>query len=272
MLQQKLTTATIADLKAANTLLNRAKKNVEMAGLHFPILKWPCRLISIADSSHGTKHTSYAQEAGGIFLASDNTSKVIMNKAGVISRDSEHHLGGAVHRLACFSKKSKRISHSTSHAETLAAVSTIQYSQLIALRYTELISGCTVGASKPLQVLISISDTGKYIVPIDHYTDCYDLFQLCCGMKGIPTDKTQRLSILSIREDRLCGRIRNFIHIPTNAMVVDGLTKPGTFSELLKLVSTGQWTVWSTLSKCCTMRSLVKLDTYTEDDLVGLTS
>eukprot|EP00959_Pyramimonas_sp_CCMP1952_P093202 1951079-Pyramimonas_sp.AAC.1 len=46
-------------------------------------------------------------------------------------------------------------------------------------------------------------------------------------MKGIPVDKTQRLSIPSLREDRLSGKVRRMYHWPTELMAMDALTKVG---------------------------------------------
>ena len=146
----------------------------------------------------------------------------------------------------------------------------MQNEQLIALRYTEVLTGCCVGVRKPLSTLMDINDRAAFTVPIDHCTDCFDLFQLVCGLKGVPTDKTQRLAILSVREDRLTGRVRNFIHLPTNAMVMDGLTKSGTFPELMKLISTGIFNIVSPDGKHVSMRVSKPKSQYTEDDLIKL--
>ena len=79
------------------------------------------------------------------------------------------------------------------------------------------------------------------IVPVDHVTDCMDLFELVTNVKGLSNDKAQRLAILALREDRITRRIRNFIHIPTKAMLADGLTKDGVFEQLLYCATTGRW-------------------------------
>ena len=54
----------------------------------------------------------------------------------------------------------------------------------------------------PLQALIQIQENGKWCSPIDHCTDCRDLFQLVVGEKGVPQDRYQRLYVLSLREDK----------------------------------------------------------------------
>ncbi len=48
---------------------------------------------------------------------------------------------------------------------------------------------------------------------------------------------------MSLREDRLRGFIRLPQHRPTNAMLADGLTKSGTFLQLLHYVTTGLMTL-----------------------------
>eukprot|EP00959_Pyramimonas_sp_CCMP1952_P109064 2281057-Pyramimonas_sp.AAC.1 len=62
---------------------------------------------------------------------------------------------------------------------------------------------------------MQMQDEGRAMIPIDIITGCYDLYQLTTGLKGIPVDKTQRLSILALREDRLSGRRRRIYHGPT---------------------------------------------------------
>eukprot|EP00959_Pyramimonas_sp_CCMP1952_P312795 6547534-Pyramimonas_sp.AAC.1 len=47
---------------------------------------------------------------------------------------------GAAHPLVGQSRKSKRVSYSTSHAETVAAVGGSQTAQFTALRFTEMIA------------------------------------------------------------------------------------------------------------------------------------
>ena len=75
---------------------------------------------------------------------------------------------------------------------------------------------------------------------------------------------------MSVREDRLRGRVRNFIHLPTNAMVMDGLTKTGTFPELTRLISTGFFKVFSPPNKFVSMRNAAPKSQYIENDLIHL--
>eukprot|EP00959_Pyramimonas_sp_CCMP1952_P416400 8723743-Pyramimonas_sp.AAC.1 len=86
--------------------------------------------------------------------------------------------------------------------------------QFTALRFTEILIRPQLdrGPEGALKMLMQYPDETKTILPVDIVTDCYDLHQLVTGMKGIPVHKTQRLSILSLREDRLAGRLRRFYH------------------------------------------------------------
>ena len=84
------------------------------------------------------------------------------------------------------------------------------------------------------------------LVPVDCYTDCMDVWELVCSARGLSNDKTQRLVILGLREYRRYGLIRATIHIPTSAMLADGITKVGKFVQLLRYSTTGR-IVWGDL-------------------------
>eukprot|EP00959_Pyramimonas_sp_CCMP1952_P113484 2371955-Pyramimonas_sp.AAC.1 len=77
-----------------------------------------------------------------------------------------------------------------------------------------------------------MSNSGQYVVPIGRLTDCKDMFELVTGLKGVPQDRQQRLAIMALREERVTGRVRYTIHIPTDVMLSDALTKPGVFPQL----------------------------------------
>ena len=89
--------------------------------------------------------------------------------------------------------------------------------------------------------MMTIFNKSTMELRVDHYTDCLDFWQLCCGEKGIPSDKGSRLAIFSMREERLSGRIRGFIHIRTTIMLADGLTKIGIYDQLMRHQTTGYW-------------------------------
>ena len=111
-----------------------------------------------------------------------------------------------------------RIGASSSNAETLSATVGKELAQLVAIRLTEVFG---IGIQTPLHspaklsTFIEIQEAGAWMVPIDHFTDCRDLFHLVVGEKGVPQDRYQRLYILALREDRIKGTIRylSLIHI-----------------------------------------------------------
>ena len=90
--------------------------------------------------------------------------------------------------LAVVSHKAKRISSSTSTAETLSAVVGKELAQLVAVRLSELLGhGLThpFGTCPTLSSLRAMQEDGAWIIPIDHVTDCKDVFELVTGPKGI---------------------------------------------------------------------------------------
>eukprot|EP00959_Pyramimonas_sp_CCMP1952_P385393 8077005-Pyramimonas_sp.AAC.1 len=74
------------------------------------------------------------------------------------------------------------------------------------MRFTELLR-TTDRQHKPRDIL-EYFDAGQMEIATDHCADCWDFWQLCRGVKGVPSDKNSRLLILSIREERLTRRIR----------------------------------------------------------------
>ena len=125
--------------------------------------------------------------------------------------NAKSHIGGRCHLIAHISHKAKRISSSTSTAETLAAIIGRELAQLVAMRITELFCigiRTPLGCQPSLPQLIELQEDAAWKLPIDQYTDCRDLFMLMVGLKGVPQDRYQRLYVLSLREDRIKGAIR----------------------------------------------------------------
>ena len=77
------------------------------------------------------------------------------------------------------------------------------------------------------------------VLPIDHVAVCMDLLELVCGAKGLASDKSQRVAILALREDRMSGRLRYVMHFPTCAMLADSLTKTGLFLQMMMYCTSG---------------------------------
>ena len=189
---------------------------------------------------------SYAQEAVLILLGPDGRIKVEATTSIHYQKvsNAKEQLSKFVHIIASLSHKAKRVSGSTSRAETLAGVVGKELAQMIAMRLTELFApGISLPMKQPatMAMLIQIQDNAEFFVPIDHWTDCRDFFELSVGLKGVPQDRHQRLYVLSVREDRLRGFIRRFFWCPTTAMLCDGLTKSMTSEILYDLLTYGFW-------------------------------
>ena len=76
----------------------------------------------------------------------------------------EELVGGKAHVLWSQGSKSKRISYSTSHGETLAAINGTETASLVSLRIGELIHPC----QKPtLQQLALLQERGCESLPVD---------------------------------------------------------------------------------------------------------
>ena len=73
--------------------------------------------------------------------------------------------------------------------------------------------------------MIKLEEEGRFDIPMDIITDCKDLWELETGQKGVPQDRTQRLIIMSLRERRAQGRIRNACWTDTRDMIANSLTK-----------------------------------------------
>ena len=238
VLQSYVTKSKVKHLKAANMVVKKAKDpQFQELGLIYqrfsPRASW--RLMCIHDASAPSKQRDYAQEGVLVLLAEDKFSQT---SAYEIDGEnvSEETFGGKAHVLWSQGSRSKRISYSTSHGETLAAINGMETSSLVSLRIGELISN----SKRPtLQELAALQEHGNDALPIDHYTDCRDLFELVTGEKTLPQDKAQRIYTLALKEARLCGRIRWFILIPTQCMTSDALTKPMLSRSLLHLLSAG---------------------------------
>ena len=129
----------------------------------------------------------------------------------------------------------ERISHSTSHAESLGMYNVALQAEQLAMRLT----GLTSPEQLDLKDFIRVEKAGNYDLPIDVLCDCNDVLELVTGKKGVPQDKSQRLIILSLRERRLMGRSGFHIHIRTQDMVCNCLTKHAPCEQILKLLLAG---------------------------------
>ena len=144
----------------------------------------------------------------------------------------------------------------------------MQMGQMLALRFTAVYFEHLFRQPKSFHLMLEIERLGAFVVPVDHVTDCFDFLELVTGLRGVPADKSQRLAILSAREERMTGRIRHFFHFPTDIMLADELTKSGIYPQLLRFLTTGLLSLHS--AKPVTVRTLRASLSYTEDDLMHL--
>ena len=223
----------------ANQVLKRAQQpDFQDVGIYFmkPNPSRGLRLACFHDSSSFTKEKSYAQEGVIVMLMEDNVTPV-EGQYDVTCDDlgaADH--GGRAHVLWSHGAKAKRISYSTSHAETLAAISGNEASVMVSVRISEVLHP----SERPtLQQLAAIQEAGNPQLPVDDYGDCNDVFQLVTIGKTLPQDKTRRIYVLSLRESRLSGRVRWMSLVPTQSMIADVLTKSMHAPQMLTLLTSG---------------------------------
>ena len=267
VLQSFNNSPTIGHLKQANALLRKGLKEGDAIGLFYRPITPPFVILDIDDASHGSRSTSYAQEGGIQGLTTDFG---FGEYNGEIHHTTMASLSRPLHVIIASTCKSGRISHSTSHGETLAGVRGIQTAQLVALRLTEVYYSTLYQQPRSHHVFLELERLGAYIVPVDHVTDCYDFLELVTGLRGVPADKSQRLAVLSAREERITGRVRHFFHWPTDIMIADALTKVGVFPQMYMLLTSGILNLRSGSGKPSTCRTLRGTLDYSEDDLITL--
>ena len=174
------------------------------------------------------------------------------------------YMCGTAHLLHAQSTKAKRISYSTSHGETLAAITGLESSTMVSTRLAEV----TYGSVKPtLLQLLAVQEKGSENFPVDAYTDCRDFFELCTGHRALPQDKSQRIYIMVHREARAAGRLRWIGLIPTECMTSDALTKTMTSSCLMELLTAGRVRYFNA-GHNVELKKLPELEDFDEEDLI----
>lgn len=234
-----VTAAEIKHLRQANAVLKRAQgKDYSEVGLYFRKLDHShgLRLACFHDSSSFTKDKAYAHEGVLVMLMEDHLCPEPDVYEITCSDEMVQRHGGRAHILWSHGAKAKRISYSTSHAETLAAISGHEAAVLVNVRISEMLH---TTKEPTLQQLAAIQEAGNRQLPVDDYGDCNDVYQLVTGCKTLPQDKSQRIYVLSLRESRLAGRMRWVNLVPTRSMAADAFTKPMLSPQLMILLSTG---------------------------------
>ena len=244
-LQSNMKTPKIKDLIAINTVVKRLRKPDCKTGIFFCKLRFPLHVFVVTDASGANKKSDHAVEGISLLVSEDRLKDLRPDAWDYLPESASQYLGGKCHLMLASSTKSKRISHSTSHAETLAGARGLPMGQLLAIRYCEHeIVAQKQSKVTPLQ-LLSLQDEALVPLPVDMGIDCMDFWELCCGYRGIPQDKSQRLAVLAIREERRTLRLRRLFHMRTASMLSDMLTKVSGWDSysLKELVTTGWWTI-----------------------------
>ena len=265
VLQSRVTTATVKEIKLANEVLVKAQ-NYKEAALHYREFEADqYRLVCIHDASSANSGRHYAQEGILILLMSDAWHGTNIDNEVEYDVNTVKMHGGVGHLLHAHGGKAKRVSYSTSHAETLSMVNGLESTTLILIRVSEKMHQSV----KPtLKELTTIQESGNPLLPCDYLMDCKDLWELSTGQKVLPQDKTQRLYILGIRESRITGKIRMIVLVPTESMVADALTKPMISPGLLMLLTTGKIEIFGKDGHPVLGRILPSLPDYDEQTLM----
>ena len=269
ILQSRVTVSQIKDLKHANQILQKVKE-FSTVGLHYRVMESPhVRLVCIHDASSASQGRHYAQEGLLICLAEDKFAGEQMDYETVFEdgegpQGVERH-GGFMHVLFASGSKAKRVSYSTSHAETLSMVGGMEASTLIMVRLAEIMHK---DKAPTLSQLTKIQEEGVKQLPVDYYGDCRDVFELLTGQRTLPQDKSQRLYILSLKEARLVGKMRLLTLVPTQCMTSDALTKPLVHESLLLLLTAGIVRFFNVEGHPVVSRLLPTLGDYDEHDIV----
>ena len=241
-LQAHMVTPMMSHLRDVNSLLKKLLKDKTMCGIHFHKLPWPVRIVAVSDAGHATKLSVYPFEGRFVLMMHDPINKY--RDMEWLDTHASTMLGGYAHNHYHSGKKASRVSHSTSHAETLSFVGCGGVAQLCAARISEIWMAEYLSVPRHTLTARDLYGAGYFVlIPVDQVTDCMDLFELITNTKGLTTDKAQRIAIMAIREDRFHGRIRGIFHIPTGMMLADGLTKDGQFDLLNLFCTTGRWKI-----------------------------
>ena len=94
---------------------------------------------------------------------------------------------------------------------------------MVNLRLTEILDK----PHRHVSEAIRCHERDRFIIPSDHMTDCHDMYDLISGNKPLPQDRTQRMYVMSLREERVSGRLRYLYKVPTESMLADAITKSG---------------------------------------------
>lgn len=271
LLQKEVTRAQVKHALAANKVVRKVKAYGQGVGLYFPRLRPPVCLTCIHDAGGTKRETSYAQE--GMLVVPKEDRSIRVDGQDLLHIDDYQVIGGFCHILYGTSRTARRTGVSTSMKETVCVVGGKGICQLINIRFTEVLGAGLVlplYRSPSLMELLRVQEFGEFIFPADDFTDCGDLWELMPGRRGVPQDRHQRLYALSLREDRMLGKIRRAILVPTELMAADALTKAMVSPQLMNLLTSGFFFMVYVGPKVIKVRIRPKNFKYTEQDLMEL--
>ena len=117
----------------------------------------------VTDASGANKRSDYAIEGVAMLISEDRFNNFEPDNKDFVSGPSVAKLGGKCHLMFASASKSRRVSHSTSVAETLVAARGISMGQLLAVRYSECdIVRCSCERVTPL-LLLHIQDNAQIL-------------------------------------------------------------------------------------------------------------
>ena len=140
--------------------------------------------MAVADAGHASKRSNYPYEGKLVLLMHDSFGRAATQEW--LKGPASAALGGDGHVLFFSARRASRISHSTSHAETLSAIGCTQVAHLISGRLSEIfLAPRLLGRSPSIRDLLWMQAANCQEVPVDHCSDCMDLFELITGSKGL---------------------------------------------------------------------------------------
>ena len=156
----------VKHLKEVNLLIARAKRDKEAAIHYRPLRASKCRIVVVHDASAASSTRNYAQEGVMVFLMADliNTNS---NHIVVDDDFAKNVLSGCAQLLHMQSARAKRVSYSTSHGETLAAINGLECARLVSTRLSEITYG---GVQPTIRQLLAVQERGSVMFPVDTHT------------------------------------------------------------------------------------------------------
>eukprot|EP00435_Cladocopium_sp_Y103_P053746 s991_g17.t1 len=173
IIQSRVTIAEVRDLKQANQILDKVNEFKDTGLFYCHTKTKHQRLMCIHDASSASKGRHYAQEGVLIGLADDHFWNKHKESEVIYDDESVKQHNGVFHVLHATGGKAKRVSYSTSHAETLSMVNTLEAATLIMVRMSEL---DFKHKAPTLEQLMRIQENGNPELPMDFYMETAEIY------------------------------------------------------------------------------------------------